>query len=641
MKKPVLVFAFCVLLLLAGCAREAPPEVSDDIPDGAPESLQENAPETLPADSGAETEDPDPGVEDPGTLGPAEAEPALTLEDIRGLRFEDVPEDDERADCISYAVYFGYLQGADGGRFLPDGFVTRGELMAVLHRMSGAGESNILVLTPDVEPDAWYTDAVSWALETGIASGGEDGNFAPEERVTREELAVFLHRFAGLEDSQTYDESLADYRDGASIQDHAREALAWALNNRIFAGMVGDTIHPFLPVSRGQLAQVLTALAAYSQGEPMALELTEKLHVEIVESASQARHEDIQAQVDAIAAKYRAAGLQAAVIEHGQLTDTYAYGWATKGSDIMTADHKIRIASLTKAGIGVAAMVLYEDGVIDLDESIGTYWGVQTKNPYYPDDPVTIRTLLTHTSSIPDLGDDASRTYDSVRYRLESNRYSRVQPGAVWAWDYNNYAYGVLGQTLELASGKYLDDIMHERLWNIMEIDAAFESGNIQDKSLLATVYQYGSVGRSASSMSHNVRRGDPGATGIYFSGGMTISAADMGKMVAMLASGGRYEGLHLLRRDTVDTMQVRLEPQLDDGSYQALALRSQDDIYGRDRLYYHTGSAYGVYNLISYDPDTGDGVVVFSTGASGAKDDRNIYSVCGEVSLYIYETIA
>ena len=307
----------------------------------------------------------------------------------------------------------------------------------------------------------------------------------------------------------------------------------------------------------------------------------------------------------------------------------------------MTPYHKIRIASLTKVGVGIAAMILYEDGVINLDESIGTYWGVQTKNPYYPDSPVTIRSLLTHTSSIPVLGDDTSRTYDSVRYRLQSNSYSRVQPGATWSWAYNNYAYGVLGQTLELAAGKYLDDIVHDRLWDVMETDAAFESGNIQDKSLLATVYQYGGVGRSVGSMSNNKRRGDPGATGIYFSGGMTISAWDMGKLVALLANDGCYEGLHLLQKSTIDTMETRCEPVLSDGSYQALALRSQDDIYGRDRLYYHTGSAYGVFNLISYDPDSRDGVVVFTTGASGVKDSRNIYAVGGEISQYIYENIA
>ena len=710
MKKAVLILALCLLLGAAGCSRD----VSEEVSDVGPESLQMSAAAPLSADAGPIAEEPDvdetisaepvsapesggrqeiyvlssadpaPAPEDgkgsdlyeivtadpssaPEDGGKSEiyemviadspsapedggesglyewviAEPAFTLEDVREVRFDDVPEEDERMDHISYAAYSGYLRGVGGGMFQPDGFVTRGELMTVLHRMSGAEKSNFIILTPDVELDMWYAEAISWAMENKIAFGGEDGNFAPEKRVTREELAVFLHRFAAGGDDKAYDTTLENYSDGASIQAYAREALAWALENRIYAGMVGDTIHPFLPVSRGQLAQVLTALAAYTQEEPVARELTEKLHTDIVESVSQARHEDIQAQVDAVAAKYGAAGVQVAVVESGQLTDTYVYGWATRGSDKMTPEHKIRTASLTKVGVGMAAMILYEDGVIDLDESIGTYWGVQTKNPYYPEDPVTIRSLMTHTSSIPALGDDASRTYDSVRYRLESNSYSRVRPGSVWSWSYNNYAYGVLGQTLELASGKYLDEILYERLWDIMDIDAAFESGEIRNTDLLATIYRGGGVGRSADSARNIARPAQPGASGTYFSGGMTMSAADMGKMVAMLASGGRYEGLQLLRRSTVDAMQVRLEAQLGDGTYQALSLRSQDDIYGRSRIYYHTGSAYGVFNLFSYDPDTGDGVVVLTTGASGVKDSRNIYAVCSRISQYIYETIA
>ena len=60
-----------------------------------------------------------------------------------------------------------------------------------------------------------------------------------------------------------------------------------------------------------------------------------------------------------------------------------------------------------------------------------------------------------------------------------------------------------------------------------------------------------------------------------------------------------------------------------------------------RDRLYYHTGSAYGVYNLLSYDPDAGDGVVVLTTGADGGRDEYGIYAVCGEISRILYEAVA
>lgn len=76
------------------------------------------------------------------------------------------------------------------------------------------------------------------------------------------------------------------------------------------------------------------------------------------------------------------------------------------------------------------------------------------------------------------------------------------------------------------------------------------------------------------------------------------------------------------------------------DGVPQAYPLRWQDGIYGRDRLYYHTGSGYGVYNLLSYDPIARDAVVVLTTGASGRKDSNGIYAVCGEISQYIYNVI-
>lgn len=653
MKKAVCILAACLLALLAaGCSQaagQAPQPVDSRESTGASLSMEALANMPPPAGEEAdrfaivepETPDSPEKPEDAGTDEVIEIEPAFTLEDALALRFGDVPQKDPRAGSIGYAVLRGWLMGADEARFNPDGYVTRAELVTALHRMSGGEVSDtVLIAFSDTDTDSWYTHSVSWATETGIAQGGTEGTFDPDARVTREQLAVFLYRFAAPETPPA--DSLEAWQDGDAIPAYAREGMAWALENRLFAGMVGDVIHPRLPVSRGQLAQVLTALAACREEEPVARELSAAIHFPAAESASQAHHQEIQEKVDAAAAKYGAVGLQVAVIEDGRVTDTYAYGWATKGTDRMTPDHKTRIASITKVGVGLAAMALYEDGVIDLDGSIGTYWGVSAKNPYYPGDPVSIRTLLTHTSSIPALGDDASRARWAVQDRLQSGGFSRVRPGATSSWIYNNYAYGVLGQTLEIASGKFLDDVMEEHFWEVMEIDGAFESGNVKNKDLLCTVYQYGSVGRSLSAMRSNTRRySPPGATGAYFSGGMTMSAAELGKMTALLANDGCYEGLQLLKASTVELMEQRCEPQLPDGSWQALSLRSQDGLYGRDRLYYHTGSAYGVFNCMSYDPDTRDGVVVLTSGASGARDGQGIYAVCGEISRYIYDTIA
>lgn len=581
----------------------------------------------------------------PGGAQAAEEEtpqtpPALTLEDIRTVSFPDVSGD--LADCARYTAYHGYLQGTAGGRFLPDKFVTRAVLVTVLHRMSGQEAPEYDGTFSDVSAGDSFAGAVAWALQAGIVTGTAGGTFSPQDPISRGQLAAFLYRFAASEDGKPCDESLSAYKDRHTVPSYARLPLAWALENHLYDGMVTDTIFAGLPVSRGQLAQVLVALAASSGQEPLAQELAAKLQTAPEPSVSQARHSEIQAKVDAVGSKYGAVGMQVAVIENGHVTDTFTYGWATKGSVPMTPDHKIRVASITKVGVGLAAMILREDGVVNLDESIGTYWGVTARNPAYPNDPITIRSLLSHTSSISCLGDDASRSYSAVRSRLQGGGYSNTKPGSIYSWIYNNYAFGVLGQTLELASGRYLDEVLEDRLWSVMDIDAAFESGCIHGTDRIATLYYHdGSVSRSADSSRRITRPDFPGASGTYFAGGLTTSAKDLAKMAALLAGDGRYEGLQLLSPESVKIMESRYDYQLSDGTYQALPLRSQDNIYGRERLYYHTGSAYGVYNWMSYDPAARDGVVVLTVGASAAKDSRGIYAVCGETSQYIYGLLA
>ena len=75
-------------------------------------------------------------------------------------------------------------------------------------------------------------------------------------------------------------------------------------------------------------------------------------------------------------------------------------------------------------------------------------------------------------------------------------------------------------------------------------------------------------------------------------------------------------------------------------GFFQCHPLRLWEDMYGRDRLYYHTGSAYGQYALLSYDPDTGDGVVVLTSGADGVVDEHGIYAICGEIAQAVYAAV-
>ena len=90
----------------------------------------------------------------------------------------------------------------------------------------------------------------------------------------------------------------------------------------------------------------------------------------------------------------------------------------------------------------------------------------------------------------------------------------------------------------------------------------------------------------------------------------------------------------------SVALMEQYNERAVPGDTYQALPMRLWKDIYGLDGIFCHTGSAYGVYNCASYDPATGNGVVVLTVGASGDKDDRGIYRVCAEINEFIYGVV-
>jgi len=360
-------------------------------------------------------------------------------------------------------------------------------------------------------------------------------------------------------------------------------------------------------------------------------------------SIAQAQHERFQAIVDVVAEKYGAVGLQAAVIEQGRVTDAYTYGWADKEAGIrMTTDHKIRVASITKPVIAMLAMAMADDGSVDLDASIGRYWGLSTHNPYYPDAPVSIRTILSQTSSIPAYSLDTSRTYETVRSLLAGNGYQQREPGALSAWAYNNYAFGVLGMTLELAKGQLLDQIADTYFFDALDIDATFASGELDEPELLAALYERDdTVSRSVADQREIRYPGAPGADGVHFSGGLTISSVDLAKLVAVVAGGGTYESRRFLSDEAVEAMLTSIGTPADAPFEQCYPFRLVHDACGRADLYTHGGSNYGTYTYLFFDPHTGDGVVVLTTGAKVTKEEHGLYEVCSEIADPILRALA
>lgn len=552
-------------------------------------------------------------------------EPPGSLARLRAMDPGEVPAEGRDAAC--WALYRGLLPPGENGRFDSEEPASRAEAVQALYRLSG-----ILICVdacPYADVPEAARDAVAWAESVGVSGGVSEGRFAPFSPVTRSQLAAMLHRFAAWRGDNVESRTAVSWEE--TVPAYAEEALNWVMDRGLYGGMTDHGLYPDLPVSRLQLAEILARLQR--DHDPLAGELS--LPESGAASLSRQEREALNESIAAAARRHGAVGVQVAVIEAGALTDAYHYGWAVKGSVPMTDAHKLRTASLSKVAVGLSAALLREEGTVDYDADIGAYWGVKTRKP------VTIRSMLTHTSTLVN-SESVAWDYAGVKAQLSgASGYDGGVPGDLGSWSYNNHAFGILGQTLELAAGKYLDDVLDERVLGPLGAEGSFAAGELEEPELVTPLYRGAALGRSAASVRSVRRWSAPGATGRQFAGGFTASARDCGKLTALLAGDGCFEGVRLMDAASVELMESHGDQALPGGTYQALPMRLRFGVYGRERLYYHTGSAYGVYNLLSYDPDTGDGVVVLTIGADGRKDAYGIYAVCGEISQAVYEAIA
>jgi len=159
---------------------------------------------------------------------------------------------------VQYMVQEGLMKGITDTAFSPNTFMTRSMLVTVLHRMAGSPAAADSASFADVMAGSWYADAVSWANGAGIVTGYASGLFGTNDNVTREQIAVFLYRYA---QSRGYDvdgaANLTAYSDHAAISSYALRALQWANAEGIIGGRTADTLAPGGTASRAEVCAMI------------------------------------------------------------------------------------------------------------------------------------------------------------------------------------------------------------------------------------------------------------------------------------------------------------------------------------------------------------------------------------------------
>ena len=195
----------------------------------------------------------------------AAAREALKTAGCPSTNFTDVEENGWYHTGVDFMVRNGFMNGVADDAFDVDGNLTRAQLVTILYRIAGEPESTATNPFADVADGQWYTNAVIWAAENGIVKGVNTTTFAPNDQITREQIATILFRYAKAEKVEG---KLAGFPDAEKVSDYAADAMAWAVEQGLINGISESDGKTYLaPQETATRAQIAVILMRYLTAE--------------------------------------------------------------------------------------------------------------------------------------------------------------------------------------------------------------------------------------------------------------------------------------------------------------------------------------------------------------------------------------
>ncbi len=276
------------------------------------------------------------------------------------------------------------------------------------------------------------------------------------------------------------------------------------------------------------------------------------------------------------------AGLAVVVADRQGVVRAEGFGEAVIGGRAMTVDTPARVASISKAVVAIAVLRLVEQGKLSLDADVSGWLGWRLRNPAFPEVPVTLRQLLSHTAGID----------DGAGYRLPLGKSLRAELPAHWStaapgtrFSYANLNYGIIATVMEAATRERFDRLMTRLVLAPLHLDAGYNWSGASDAAVAAAAVLY-RKGRDETAIDpagpwtaqvddlHGQRPGcpvateggsceidryTPGSNGTLFSpqGGLRISARQLAVIGRMLLNGGAVDGVRVLQPASVRTLMM------------------------------------------------------------------------------------
>lgn len=362
----------------------------------------------------------------------------------------------------------------------------------------------------------------------------------------------------------------------------------------------------------------------------------------------------MQQAVESIMTEYNLMGLSVVAVCDGKIAGEWYAGLRDYERNLPVNENtKYRIASISKFVLTTAMMKLYDQKRLDLDEDVSTYLGFTLRNPRHPDTPITVRMLLTHTSSINE-GESYDpflmASYNNVSNPLPFNELlvpgGRFFSDAMWRnegpgeyFTYCNANFGLAGTIIEKITGQRFEEFMQQNLFIPLGITGSYIAEGVTDINNLAVIYgteegkwkpgtdDYKGVMSSPRDFSGY----RTGTNAIVFSpqGGLRISAAELARVMILHMNKGKYNGESIVSKKSIRLMHrahfISTNKNSDDQGVrkgnQGLSVQILPEtaagviLPAGSGFLGHSGSAYGLQSDFFFDPKRKYGFIFITNG--------------------------
>jgi CubicO group peptidase (beta-lactamase class C family) len=350
-------------------------------------------------------------------------------------------------------------------------------------------------------------------------------------------------------------------------------------------------------------------------------------------SGCHSAEKEFEKDMGAYLAEIEAAGVTCAVVKDNKVIYHHNFGVKDLATKEPVDDQTLwRIASISKSFTATSLLQLVEQGKLSLKDDVSDLLGFTVRNPKYPDIPITLEMLLSHTSSIND-SQGYWTTIDIINPDINTSAgecYNDYAPGS-GGYEYCNLNLNLAGTILERVSGERFDQYVVNHVLRPLGLYGGYCVDSL-DKSRFAHLYSWDADNQkfvdnydeAYAPRSEKVANYTMGHDALIFSptGGMKISGLDLARYMTMhMNYGTTPDGVRIISEESSRDMQVpRSEPE-----HYGLNLWLADDYVPGITLVGHTGGAYGLSSAMFFHPEDKYGFVIICSGSHDAEGTHNV----------------